>query len=100
MSRGALSIKTTMPRAGRQHRYNDIASDDGFFVYRFQGDNPAHSDNRSMRESWEDQSPFIYFHAVAPTVYEAIWPASMSSAIVAVQAAFLLSPGRAPMRRR
>lgn len=78
MSRGVLSIKTTMPRAGRQRRYNDIASDDGFFVYRFQGDNPAHSDNRSMRESWEDQSPFIYFHAVAPTVYEAIWPAFIS----------------------
>lgn len=26
MSRGVLSIKTTMPRAGRQRRYNDIAS--------------------------------------------------------------------------
>jgi putative restriction endonuclease len=78
MSRGVLSIKTTMPRAGRQRRYNDIASDDGFFEYRFMGDDPAHSDNRSMREAWEDQTPFIYFHAVAPTFYEAIWPAFIS----------------------
>jgi putative restriction endonuclease len=78
MSRGVLSIKTTMPRAGRERRYNDIASDDGFFEYRFMGDDPAHSDNRSMREAWEDQTPFIYFHAVAPTFYEAIMPAFIS----------------------
>lgn len=78
MSRGVLSIKTTMPRAGRKRRYNDIASDDGFFEYRFMGEDPGQRDNRSMREAWEDQSPFIYFHAVAPTFYETIMPAFIS----------------------
>jgi putative restriction endonuclease len=74
MSRGVLSIKTTIPRTGRARRYDDIASDDGFFEYRFMGNNPAHGDNRALRESWEDQSPLIYFYGVAPTVYKAIWP--------------------------
>jgi putative restriction endonuclease len=74
MSRGALSIKTTVPRAGRTRRYDDIASDEGFFEYRFMGDDPKHADNRALQESWHDRSPLIYFHGVAPALYQAIWP--------------------------
>ena len=69
MQRGVLSIKTTMPRQGRQRRYDDIASDDGFFEYRFMGDDPQSADNRWLRESMEDGTSLIYFHAVAPSVY-------------------------------
>ena len=75
MRRGVLSIRTTAPRQGRERRYDDIASDDGFFEYRFRGEDPMHGDNRALHESWEDQTPLIYFHAVVPTVYQAIWPA-------------------------
>jgi putative restriction endonuclease len=74
MTRGVLSIKTTIPRFGRTRRYDDIASDKGFFEYRFMGDDPGHSDNRALRESWEDRTPLVYFHGVAPALYQAIWP--------------------------
>jgi len=74
MSRGVLSVKTTVPREGRERRYDDIASEDGFFEYRFMGDDPGHGDNRGLREAFEDQSPLIYFHGVAPSVYQAISP--------------------------
>jgi putative restriction endonuclease len=62
--RGVLSIKTTVPRQGRQRKYEDIASDQGFFLYRFQGEDANNADNRALRESWEDQSPLIYFMAL------------------------------------
>src|SRR5271154_5489424 len=71
MTRGVLSIKTTIPRFGRTRRYDDIASDKGFFEYRFMGDDPGHSDNRALRESWEDRTPLVYFHGVAPALYQA-----------------------------
>ena len=74
MSRGALSVKTTVPPAGRERRYDDIASDDGFFEYRFMGNDPSHGDNRRLLEAFEDRSPVIYFHGVAPGTYKAIWP--------------------------
>ena len=79
MHRGVLSIRTTAPRRGRERRYDDIASDDGFFEYRFRGEDAQHGDNRALRESWEDQTPLIYFHAVVPTVYQAIWPAFITA---------------------
>src|SRR5579862_5505509 len=75
MSRGVLTIKTTVPREGRQRRYDDIASDEGFFDYRFMGENPQSADNRALREAMEDRTPLAYFHGVAPTLYQAIWPA-------------------------
>jgi putative restriction endonuclease len=74
MARGVLSIKTTIPRTGRSARYDDIASDEGFFVYRFQGSDPESSDNIALRESFEDQAPLIYFHGVAPGLYQSIYP--------------------------
>jgi putative restriction endonuclease len=78
MHRGVLSIKTTLPRFGRRKRYDDIASDAGYFEYRFMGNDPNNPDNRALRETWEDQIAFIYFHGVAPTLYEAIFPAFIS----------------------
>jgi putative restriction endonuclease len=74
MRSGVLSIKTTLPRTGRIRRYEDIASDAGHFEYRFMGDDPNSSDNQALRESWENHSPLIYFHGVAPALYEAIVP--------------------------
>lgn len=79
MRRGVLSIKTTIPRQGRQQRYDDIASDEGFFEYKFTGIDPRSNDNRRMRESMEDGTPLIYFHGVAPSVYQAICPAYITT---------------------
>lgn len=79
MRRGVLSIKTTMPRQGRQRRYDDIALDAGYFKYRFMGDDPQTADNSWLRESMEDVTPLIYFHVIAPSVYGAIWPAFITA---------------------
>ena len=75
MERGVLSIKTTIPRRGRINRYDDVASDAGFFDYHFMGDDPHSIDNRALKESMDDGTPIIYFHAVATSYYQAIWPA-------------------------
>lgn len=75
MRRGVLSVKTTVPRLGRGARYADIHDDSGSFTYRLQGTDPDAHDNRRLRESFEDQSPLIYFFGVSETRYEAIWPA-------------------------
>jgi putative restriction endonuclease len=75
MAKGVLSLRTVIPREGRVRRYDDIASDEGFFEYRFMGENPQNAANQSLREAMEERSPLIYFHGVAPTLYRAIWPA-------------------------
>jgi putative restriction endonuclease len=74
LQRGVLSVKTTVPRTGRGARYLDIHDDSGSFTYRLQGSDPNAHDNRRLRESYEDQSPLIYFIGVSETRYEAIWP--------------------------
>ena len=87
MKRGAISIKTTQPRAGRINVYADAEEADGAFVYSLQGDDPHNHYNRALRECMEDQSPLIYFHAVAVGVYKAIFPCY----IVAIDSAAMLS---------
>ena len=79
MQRGVLSVKTTVPRTGRGARYADIQDDTGSFIYRLQGEDPESHDNRRLRETYEDQSPIIYFYGISETRYEAIWPAFVTS---------------------
>lgn len=79
MQRGMLSIKTTKPRAGRVNIYADAEDEDGAFVYSLQGDNPNNHYNRALRECMEDQLPIIYFHAVAESIYKAIFPCFIES---------------------
>lgn len=43
------------------------------------GNDPQSADNRWLRESMEDGTPLIYFHAVAPSIYQAIWPAFITA---------------------
>ncbi len=74
LTNGVLSIKTTIPRTGRLRTYDDIASDDGYFDYKFQGTNPKSPDNQGLREAWEQKLPLIYFHGIAPSLYQAIYP--------------------------
>lgn len=79
MRRGVLSVKTTLPRVGRQRRYRIEHPDDGSFLYAFQGGSEASPDNQRLKEAFEDQTPFIYFHGVAEARYEALYPAYISN---------------------
>ena len=74
MQRGVLSIKTSRPRQGRTARYDDSLGDDGYFSYAFQGDDPGNRDNQALRESFEDQTPLIYFYALLPGLYQILYP--------------------------
>jgi putative restriction endonuclease len=74
LSRGALSVKTPVPRLGRTVRYIDLSVEMDSFIYKLQGSNPNAHDNAWLREAWEDRLPLIYFYGVAETYYEPIWP--------------------------
>lgn len=74
-SGAALSITTASIRRGVVPKYDDqIASDDQWFEYRYQGNNPLAPDNRAVRGAHELQRPLIYFYGVGPGLYEAIAP--------------------------
>jgi len=79
MSRGVLSIKTTIPRQGRVNIYSDEESNNGYFIYSLQTGDPRGGGNKHLWESLEDESPFIYFYPVAPGIYKALWPCFVTS---------------------
>lgn len=71
----ALSITTASIRPGVTPRYDDqIASDEGWFEYRYQGTDPNAADNRAVRRAMELGRPLIYFYGIGPGLYEAIAP--------------------------
>ena len=74
MRRGALSVKTTIPRAGRSARYRDEMRSNGYFSYDFQGDDPDNNANQALFQSHADQSPLLYFSALAPGLYKIFFP--------------------------
>lgn len=74
MERCVLSIKTTMPRKGRENIYNDHQKGDGYYHYSLQQGDVYGGNNKYLWASKESKSPFIYFHAIAPAIYKALWP--------------------------
>lgn len=74
MAEGVLSIKTTIPRDGGVNIYNDQLTDDGYYQYSLQAGDPRGSGNKCLWQALETKQPFIYFHAIAPAVYKALWP--------------------------
>lgn len=74
MSEGVLSIKTTMSRDGSASIYNDHQADDGYYQYSLQKGDPRGGRNVCLWQAYENKQPFIYFHAIAPAVYKALWP--------------------------
>jgi putative restriction endonuclease len=75
MRAGALSIKTTVPKAGREARYDDeVASDNPWFSYCYQGDDPHSHRNRPLRNAHALQAPLIYFYGIEPSLYWPLWP--------------------------
>jgi putative restriction endonuclease len=79
MADGVLSIKTTMPRDGGVNIYNDQLTDDGYYQYSLQAGDPRRSGNKCLWQAYESKQPFIYFHAIAPAVYKALWPCFVDS---------------------
>ena len=73
----ALSIKTTMPRAGRPSWYRDqgagIDGQTGLLPYDLVR-KKGHWTNEALRRAYERRAPLIYFRAVESACYEAIWP--------------------------
>jgi putative restriction endonuclease len=65
-----LSITTTT-----SGRYDDALGVDGRIRYRYRGDDPAHRDNRGLREAMRTQTPLIYFNSVEKGAYVPVWPA-------------------------
>ena len=74
MRRGIISIKTTQPRPGRQNIYEDREVSEGYFRYDLKKGAYDKGSNKNLMEAFEDQTPFIYFHAIAEGRYKAIWP--------------------------
>lgn len=79
LHRGPLSIKTTMPRAGRVNIYDDAEGVDGSFIYSLQGSDPNNHYNRALKDALEDKLPIIYFYAVSSGLYKAIFPCFVES---------------------
>lgn len=74
-SGAALSITTAAVRKGVKPKYDDqIGSDDGWFEYRYQGENPDTWTNVAVRAAYVQRVPLIYFYGIAPGLYEALWP--------------------------
>lgn len=74
MKEGVLSIKTTIPKGDNVNIYNDQFTDEGFYQYSLEQGDPYGERNVLLWQSFQGNSPFIYFHAVAPAVYKALYP--------------------------
>lgn len=70
-----LSLRTSRPsRPGREALYEDLESGEGFFRYKFQGDDPDNHYNRMLRKAWVEKIPLIYFYGLSDATYQAIYP--------------------------
>ena len=64
-----LSITTTA-----ESPYSDSIAE-GYLHYSYRGANPDHLDNRGLREVMRGRKGLVYFHALMPGRYYAMWPA-------------------------
>jgi len=57
--------------------YDDSFDADGLLSYAYRGTDPAHVDNRGLREAMLRKVPLVYFHRIltGPARYVAGWPA-------------------------
>ena len=71
----ALTIVTAPHKPGREPAYDDqIASDDGWLVYRYEGTDPDTWTNVALRRAMVLERPLIYLYGITPGVYDAIFP--------------------------
>lgn len=78
---GALSIRTTVPRAGRSAWYSDqdadsanLDHDTGLVRYDLARGGLNHPSNRALREAMRRRAPLIWFIGLAPGEYRPVFP--------------------------
>src|SRR6185503_946259 len=71
----AISIQTSADSPYEDEQ--DVEA--GHFIYKYQGQDPNHSDNRALRTAMELRRPLVYLMAVDPGVYDAIFPVYVTS---------------------
>jgi putative restriction endonuclease len=97
-SGAALTLVTVQPRAGRPRPYDDqIASDQDYFVYRYEGEDPTYWTNQAVRNAYELQRPLIYLYGITPGVYDPIFPCYVT-ADIPIELAFHLTPDLESLR--
>jgi putative restriction endonuclease len=69
----ALTIQTSFDSPYDDRLPGDDSASDRF-VYRFQGKQPNHADNRALRRALELARPLLYLVAEAPGIYQAHYP--------------------------
>ena len=73
----ALSVRTAMPRAGRPTWYRDqraeLDVETGLLPYDLARKSASHT-NSALELAHQRRAPLIYFRAVRPALYEAIFP--------------------------
>lgn len=73
-----LTIVTAPRRPGKTPPYDDeVGSDADWFLYRYEGTNPAHWTNVAVRRAFAERRPLIYLHGITPGLYEPIFPCSV-----------------------
>lgn len=74
----ALSVKTVMPRSGRETWYRDQETDlddvTGLVSYDLARGGSSSASNRHLQLAFDRRAPLIYFRATDPGIYEAVWP--------------------------
>lgn len=70
----ALSITTAAVKPNVTPPYDDNIGGEGWFEYRYQGEDPAAADNRAVRRAMDIGRPLIYFYGIASGKYEAVFP--------------------------
>lgn len=94
----ALTLVTVRPRAGRAPPYDDqIASDQDYFVYRYEGEDPNYWTNEAVRQAYQLQRPLIYLYGITPGVYDPIFPCYVTADIPSALA-FHLTPDLETLR--
>jgi putative restriction endonuclease len=69
-----ISVTTTISRTGSINIYKDYEGDDGSYHYAFEKPSTGKHRNQYLINNYDAEVPFIYFKAVAPAVYQCIWP--------------------------
>ncbi len=64
-----LTITTTM-----HGPYDDQMTAQGLMLYRYRGTDRSHPENAGLRKAMSQSTPLIYFHAMMPNRYMAVWP--------------------------
>lgn len=70
----ALAIRTTFRSDPSHLPYADAEGPDGYYRYKWQGDDPEAFDNRALRSAHVQSKPLAWFVGVAPARFVPVFP--------------------------